>query len=100
MRTAQLSLANYNVLKLLIPGDSGITAGRTIQFNLMTIKPSTKTKELDKFYSGKYLVTAVRHRILPQGSFQTILEIAKDSSTNTVSSTDPSNADFKTFENS
>ena len=100
LRTAQLSLANYNVLKLMIPGDPGISAGRTIQFNLMTIKPSTTTRELDKFYSGKYLVTAVRHRILPKGSYQTILEIAKDSSTNTISSTDDSNPDYRTFENS
>jgi hypothetical protein len=33
---------------------------------------------LDEFYSGKYLVTAVRHIIQPT-VFQTVLEIAKDS---------------------
>ena len=92
-RTAQLSLANYTVVKMTIPGDPGITAGRTIDFSLLTIKPTTNTRELDKFYSGKYLVTAVRHIIQPEGIFQTVLEIAKGSSTtaygsvNTIDST-------------
>lgn len=77
-RTAQISLANYTVIKAKIPGDPGITAGRTINFNLLTLKPTTTTKELDSFYSGKYLVTAIRHIIQPT-AFQTVLEIAKDS---------------------
>jgi hypothetical protein len=78
-RTAQLSLASYNIIKLTIPGDSGITAGRTIELNLPTIQPTEKKRELDKFYSGKYLITAVRHSITVN-QFTTILEIAKDSS--------------------
>ena len=80
-RTAQLNLANYTVLKLAIPGDPGLTAGKVIDFNLMNIKPQTKSRELDKFYSGRYLVTAVRHIIQPdESTYQTILEVAKDSS--------------------
>lgn len=86
MRTAQISLANYTVLKLSIPGDPGITVGRTIQFNVLSLKPTQKEKPLDKFYSGKYLVTAVRHVIQAQGVYQTILEVAKDSSNTEYSS--------------
>jgi hypothetical protein len=77
-RTAQIALANYTVVKLTIPGDSGLTVGRTIEFNLMSLKPETNEKQLDKFYSGKYLVTAVRHIIQPN-KYQTVLEISKDS---------------------
>ena len=80
-RTAQISLANYTVLKIKIPGDTGITVGRTINFNLLTLKPTgekTPRKNLDELYSGKYLVTAIRHIIQPT-AFQTVLEIAKDS---------------------
>lgn len=80
LRTAQLSLANYTVVKITIPGDPGITAGRTIDFNLLSLKPSTNKKELDRYYSGTYLVTAVRHIITSAGAYQTVLEIAKDSS--------------------
>lgn len=77
-RTAQISLANYTTIKATIPGDPGITAGRTVQFNLLSLAPSDK-KELDDFYSGKYLVTAVRHIITSAGSYQTVLELSKDS---------------------
>ena len=91
-RTAQINLANYTVLKASIPGDPGITAGRTVNFNLLTLKPSNTKKDLDKFYSGKYLVTAVRHIIKPAGAYQTILELAKDSTPTTymnINSDDP-----------
>lgn len=95
-RTAQLNLSNYNVAKLAIPGDPGITAGRVIEFNLMSIKPTTNKRELDRFYSGKYLVTAVRHLIQPQlGTYQTILEIAKDSSKTQFQGVDNSNASYQ-----
>lgn len=78
-RTAQISLANYTSLKLAIPGDPGITAGRTINFNLSSLNPKDN-RDMDKFYSGKYLVTAVRHSIIVPNQYQTILEITKDSS--------------------
>jgi hypothetical protein len=42
------------------------------------LKPG-KERDLDEFYSGKYLVTAVRH-IIQQGAYQTVIEICKDSS--------------------
>lgn len=81
-RTAQIGLANYTVLKIIIPGDSGITAGKTINFNLYGLKPTSGIRELDKFYSGKYLVSAVRHVIISPNKYQTVLEIAKDSTAN------------------
>ena len=75
-RTAQISLANYTVVKIKIPGDPFITAGKVVQFNF----PSLSSKKgLDNNYSGKYLVTAVRHMIQSQGIYQTVLELAKDS---------------------
>lgn len=79
-RTAQLSLANYTLLKLTIPGDSSIVAGCVITFNLYSLNNDEPSRGLDKFYSGNYLVTSVRHVIHPGGDFQTILEIAKNSS--------------------
>jgi hypothetical protein len=89
-RTAQLALTNFNVIKLTIPGDSGITAGRTIELNLPSLKPTAKGgRELDKFYSGKYLVTAVRHMV-GMNTFQTVLEIAKDSSPTSPQAADQS----------
>jgi len=80
LRTAQLSLANYTKVKLTIPGDTGMTVGKVIQFNVNSLNPLNKNKELDEFYSGKYIVTALRH-IFTTDQMQTMIEIAKDSST-------------------
>lgn len=76
-RTAQIALANYTVLKISIPGDSSITVGRTVNFNLFSLQ--LNDRQLDAYFSGKYLVTAVRHIIQTQGVYQTVLELAKES---------------------
>jgi hypothetical protein len=95
-RTAQLSLATYTRIKIRIPGDSAITVGKTINFNLMTLMPTEGTeKGFDRYYSGKYLVTAVRHIIQSQGAFQTILEIAKEKPGEAYNSVSPNNPNFK-----
>lgn len=75
-RSAQLALIQHTVGKIVIPGDTGITAGRCIEFNLPS---KTNSSILDTQYSGKYLVTAVRHIVQSQGVFQTVLEISKES---------------------
>jgi hypothetical protein len=96
-RTAQLALANYTVIKIVIPGDTGITAGRTVQFDLYTLKPTSTNKDLDKFYSGKYLVTAVRHIVTTPTEFQTVLELAKDSSPTNYVQRDSDTAEAKSM---
>jgi hypothetical protein len=80
-RTSQLFLSNYNKMKLVINGDPGAAVGSIIKFNLLTMNPATQSKEPDKFYSGKYLITAVKHEI-NLTSFKTILEIVKESAPN------------------
>jgi hypothetical protein len=92
VRTAQLALLFSTRYKLMIPGDVQMTIGKIIEFNKPEISynNSNKEKKSDPFYSGKYLVTAVRHIINQEGKFQTIIEICKDSF--------PTN--FNTFDNS
>jgi len=75
-RTAQLALANYTRLKISVPGDPMLTVGTIIKFDLLTKNPASS--DLDMFYSGFYLITAVRHMIT-QNDFKTVLEIAKES---------------------
>jgi hypothetical protein len=81
-RTAQISLSNYTLMKAIIPGDSTITAGRTVNILLYSLgmegTPTSATKQKDEYFSGIYLVTAVRHIIQTQGVYQTILELAKE----------------------
>ncbi len=80
-RTAQLALFCMNRMKIMIPGDVYMTIGRVIQFNLPEIvyNDSSKKKKNDEYYSGKYLVTAVRHLFNQENRFVTVLEICKES---------------------
>jgi hypothetical protein len=75
-RTAQLALANYTRIRLSVPGDPNLTIGKVITFNLLSRKPNTL--DLDKYYSGNYFITGVRH-IIGLTEYKTILEITKES---------------------
>lgn len=94
-RTAQLALAGYTKVKIRIPGDSSITVGKTINFNLMSLSTQEQDKQLDRYYSGKYLVTAVRHIIQSQGVFQTILEISRESPATNFDNVNTSSTNIK-----
>ena len=72
-------MSNYTVVKIRIPGDPFVTVGKLVNFNLPSLSNANGTKELDKLYSGKYLVTAVRHMIQSPTKYQTVLELAKES---------------------
>lgn len=75
-RTAQIPLINYNRVKISLPGDSNLMVGMVINFSLLSINPTMKKP--DDFYSGRYLISALRH-IITITEFKTILEIVKDS---------------------
>jgi hypothetical protein len=83
-RTAQLALANYIRVKVSVPGNPQLTVGMPIDLNIFAMKPVTysdagsNAKELDPFYSGKYLISAVRH-IIQDSTYITVMELAKDS---------------------
>ena len=89
-RTAQIGLANFTLLKVVVPGDPGITVGKTVVFNIYNLSSSGDKKQLDPYYSGKYLVNAVRHVLQSQGAYQTVMELAKESYETQIGSTNSS----------
>lgn len=86
-RTAQLALANYNKIKLVVDGDPGATVGSTIFFTLLQTGDDRAEKEPDKFFTGKYLITAVKHSI-DISKYVTTLEIVKESNENEYANPD------------
>lgn len=94
-RTAQLSHINYIKYKILIPGDPLMTVGRIIDFTLPEITRTSEGKDPDKFYSGKYLVTAIKHSIDIEGKFSTMMEISKESLPNSYIQPDNSSSAWK-----
>lgn len=88
-RAAQLSLANYVRVKASVPGNPRLTVGMAIDLEIFSVKPVAYTdsqgKTLDPFYSGKYIISAVRH-IIQNMTYITVLELTKDSFSKTLPS--------------
>ena len=82
-RTAQLALSHYVRIKLTISGDPNLTVGTTINVELPSSRSNKDGSGLnegitDQQYSGKYLITSVRHIISSQMKYETVLEVVKD----------------------
>jgi hypothetical protein len=81
-RYAQLALIGHNRLKMLIPGDPYISVGRIIYIHMpQTAKDADGKKLYDRFLSGYYIVSALRHKLDQENNFETTLEVVKDSYT-------------------
>ena len=65
-------------LRLVIKGQSYLEVGDLIKFNLLKIEPKNELGEYDKQYSGKYVITKIRHQILSE-KYTMALECVKDS---------------------
>ena len=80
-KSSLLGLTNIK-LNLTVPGRTDIEVGRMINFIFPKLGPASEEdlamKRRDTVYSGKYLITAVNHRVTPQ-EHTIIMEVVKDS---------------------
>ena len=86
-RVAQLNLANYNRLRVTIPGYNELSVGMTINANIFGTTTTSTGRTQDPHLSGKYLVSALRHIITPT-SYISVVEIIKDSNVSQVGGLD------------
>lgn len=84
---AQLNTIKYN---LTVPGDPFLTVGKIIEFNLPSVRTDANGRVLDSLYSGKYLVTALKHHIDVENRFYTVIEVSKESLPNALIKSDNS----------
>lgn len=81
-KSSLLGLTNVK-LNLTVPGRTDIEVGRMIDFNYPQLGPTDETdktnKKKDTLFSGRYLITAVNHRVTPS-EHTIIMEVVKDSS--------------------
>lgn len=79
-RANRLSMLNSLRLSLLIDGDSQMEAGMVIELDFPSmIKINTNEEtETDKYKSGRYLITSVRHQII-NNKYTNYIEVCKDS---------------------
>jgi len=67
-------------MNIAVAGDVLLTVGKTVDVKLPAILAQTAIREFDALYSGKYLITALRHSI-NEGAHLCYLELSKDSVT-------------------
>ena len=77
-RITQVNQLNYFKLKLVIPGDTYITIGDIIEFNLPMVGSKDPGNSNDNpFHTGRYLITAIRHKINID-NYEMIVEATRD----------------------
>lgn len=76
-----LELDNFK-LEITVPGRTDIEVGRTIKLYVPNSAPrneeDSSDRNEDKFYSGRYFITAIRHKVTLQKHMM-IMEIVKES---------------------
>lgn len=79
-RESQLQLLKSATVKMTVPANPLLSVGYTVDFEMpaFTINKET-SRNFDPFYSGKYLISQVRHVITSDGKMQTSLELCKNS---------------------
>lgn len=90
-RTSNLfELTNFR-MKITIPGRTDIVVGSLMDIIFPEVSPRDDrdiTKHEDKLFSGKYLISAIRHKINPVRHYM-ILEVVKDGLQNDNRPTNP-----------
>jgi hypothetical protein len=80
-RNMYLSSLHIFQFKVVIGGSMYFRVGQVVQLNVPAAEgPSPSEKPIDQLYSGKYLITAIRHKI-DRTKYICILEVSKDSLT-------------------
>ena len=83
--TTAARLSQYNqvlggtILEMTIKGQSYLEVGDVVQFNLQTVEnKKTSNGKFDPQYSGRYIITKMRHRVTTT-DYINVLELMKDS---------------------
>ena len=82
IRNAQMTqVAAGTSIKMIVKGQSYLQPGHIIDFNIRPVeegKTSNEKKSYDPQYSGRYLITKIRHRVT-KNDYKMVLEARKDS---------------------
>jgi hypothetical protein len=82
VRNSQLQQINAIRLQIVVPGDSQRHVGEVVEVRIPAIEEKNDTGggKLDAAFSGRYLVSKIKHIMTPaQGSYETIMMLIKDS---------------------
>jgi hypothetical protein len=95
----QAQVVQGTALKLVVKGQSYLEAGDLIEFKLRSVDEKNTDGEEDPLYSGRYVITKIRHQINAE-KYVMVLECAKDSVKSSFSRSDfkiPRNSNIATL---
>jgi hypothetical protein len=95
----QAQVVQGTALKLVVKGQSYLEAGDLIEFKLRSVDEKNTDGEEDPLYSGRYVITKIRHQINAE-KYVMVLECAKDSVKSSFSRSDfkiPKNRNIATL---
>ena len=95
----QAQVVQGTALKLVVKGQSYLEAGDLIEFKLRSVDEKNTDGEEDPLYSGRYVITKIRHQINAE-KYVMVLECAKDSVKSSFSRSDfkiPKNSNIATL---
>lgn len=100
-RVSQIGLINYTRLKVTVPGDQKLTVGLVVNFVTYGVGGTNEHGERkpDPFYSGKYLITAIRHKLDKDLKYITVMELSKESTETQYPAFDNTNPVLKSLVN-
>jgi hypothetical protein len=79
-RTAQIPLANAIRVQVTVPGDPALNVGKVVKLNLPSFRyKDDGTPNVDVYFSGKYIISAVKHQFNSRGLYHCIAEAISDS---------------------
>ena len=82
IRNAQrMQMVAGTTIEMTVPGQTQIEAGRVINFQIRPVETEGLTadkKNYDAQYSGRYIITKIRHRVTKQ-DYKMVFECKKDS---------------------
>lgn len=76
-RQSQMQQLKFQRLRCEVPGNSYLRAGDVFNLTLPSLESQGPEFKEDKFLSGKYIITSLRHKIQRSGYFS-IMEMVKD----------------------
>jgi hypothetical protein len=79
-RESLLNLLNNTVLECTVPGNVLFTVGNIVEIEMPSFASNAQNmRNIDPYLSGRYLITRVRHTLVPSGGHQTRLIVNKNS---------------------
>ena len=71
-----MSIHNFRI-RFILPGDGRLSVGDKVKFIFPSPEPKTTEPTKDQFYTGKYLVTSIRH-VFRSEKYEVAIECAKE----------------------